>query len=308
MNPVFPLIIPESNGEPQIPLEYIEHLISQGVKRICTTEGTSTFWKFSQDQLFDFHSQLVEYIETFHYGRIEQLIIGLKEDTKENICETLDDYYKQFGSNKNIKYMLLYPDRTYPDAIENYFEPILNKYGTEMDIWIHLKPIRSHKGLSWESYSWNDVFHLVAMGCQGFKEECLSFNETLKIFQSGVLNQLNKDDIVVAGGDVKKRFDLWMKRYECSFLTGLGSIYPKFDLEFEKQIQQNSATDVLRMLYIWEDAQILIKQIGWHRFFFTSLVVLGMIPFDFANGDSRFDENHVGLIKDFWSLFNKRWK
>lgn len=301
-NPVFPLIIPEFNGLPIVPENYIEHLIQNGVNRFMSTEGTSTFWKFSQEELFVFHSDLVSFLlNRFHRNEKKdfELTIGLKEDTQKNIIKTLENYSSRFPGMNNIKFLLLFPDRFYENRnVVRYFEPILEKFD---NIWIHLKPMRSGYGLKWVDWDSNLVSDLELLGLKGFKEESQSFENTKQIIRMSHFSRIKAKDRVVAGGDIKKFFNLHIEKLKCSFLSGLGSIIPKFDLSFDPK-------NPFEHFDRWNKMQNIVQQIGWHRFLFTSLVVSGKLLKEidrFGNVDNRFLPTWEIYLKDWLEKFDE---
>lgn len=246
--------------------KYIEYLQDNDVKIIMTTAGTTQFNLLSNDEIYEINRICITKFK-------DTVIAGLKpcsyDETKYQI-ERLNNF-----NHDNLFIMLIYPERHYDDqTIIEYFSDLgsISKH----PILIHGIPIRNGKGQIPYNYT-SEIIRKISRcsNIVGVKEES---NNLLTAYDFCKNIDTDNFGIIVAGGS-QKRFTLLNSVGAHTFLTGVGSIIPKIDIDFFNALVDNDYALASLIKSNYEDKIFdVFMKIGWHPSLRTALKIKKLIP------------------------------
>ncbi len=220
-SPVFP-IVPCYNEQQQLDvqatMDYAGYLVKNGAEILMTTSGTTQYNLLSNKEIFLINVNLAESFPD------KTIIMGLKAESFL-ATQAIIREYNQHAFDDNVFLMLQYPERYYnDDIIERYFHILAEC--SDYPLLIHCKPL-AHGVIGME---YNYTYPLINKICShknivGIKEETSS-----KIQAVDVVEGLNKDIGVICSGGSQYRYSLLEKYGADAFLSGVGSIFPQFDI------------------------------------------------------------------------------
>ena len=253
MPPVFP--IPpayDKNGNLDLNSvrKYIKYLEKNGVEVIMTTAGTSQFNLLSISDIISLNKVCAEF-----KGKSILGVPALSE------TEAIDFIVEMniLGLN-NSSLMLLYPDRYYDDeSILGYFNNLadLSMY----PCFIHGMFMRKGTGGTYNFTA--ELINKISLheNIIGMKEETndvgLAYN---------VCKDINKDNfiVIVAGGSMKRFLSLHSTGVQ-TFLTGIGNILPKIDIDFHTRLTNGDLYEAYYMVNEFENLFFdVFMKYGWH--------------------------------------------
>jgi len=236
---------------------YLKYLSSEGVETIMTTAGTSQYNLLSNAEIINFNWRCYDYFD-------KQLISGI---SPAPLTETKRLLRCIKGSVKNDDIaLILYPDRLYDEqTIIDFFFEVADD--SPCPIWIHAQPLRSGYGLKWVDYPLDVIQKLSEHpNITGLKEESLHYETAYQV------SRLANDNftICVAGGS-GRRFSLCINAGANTYLSGLGSVFPKLEnalyecIYNGEQIFSSKPSDHPDMMLKLEDKFFdVMSKYGWH--------------------------------------------
>lgn len=279
MRVVFP-ITPSFNNNEEIEIQpvidYIQYIDDQytkntiGTKKknevstIMTTAGTTQFNLLTNDEIRKIN------ITTVNNSRNVPIIGIPAKSLQESIQEI-----KYYESQLTIPFypMLLFPDRFYTEEqIISFFSKIADN--SKNPIYIHGMWMRKGNGGTWDYTA--SVINKLAQhpNIKGMKEETLSL-----ILAASILEEVTEYfDIIVAGGSMKRHWNLSNYRGDISFLSGVGSLFPNIAKKYTNDWNMNGIYEARKVMNNYE--QPLFKtfmSIGWHASFRYALYNLGLL-------------------------------
>ena len=253
MPPVFP--IPPAynkNGELDVDAikKYINYLYVNGVKVIMTTAGTSQFNLLTVEDILKLNEIC---------GKFDGLsILGIPALSEKEAAKFINKMNKLELSNTSL--MLLYPDRYYNDeSLLTYFNNLANL--SDYTCFIHGMFMRKGTGGTYNFTA--ELINKISLheNIVGMKEETndvgLAYN---------ICKDINKDNFIViaAGGSMKRFLSLHSTGVQ-TFLTGIGNILPKLDMEFHTRLTNGDLYEAYYMVNEFENLFFdVFMKYGWH--------------------------------------------
>ena len=241
--------------------KYISDLQSNGAKCVMTTAGTSQYNLLSKEEIFSLNSTLYD-------SFVNTKIIGLQGKDLRSVLDDVDFYNEKMKKSKKTFLMALYPDRYYDDkTIVSYFHKIADR--SKLPVIFHGMFMRKGTGGSYDYTA--ELINKISShkNIFGMKEETsdlgLAFN---------VCKDIDKKNfcVIVAGGSIR-RFNALQPTGVQSFVSGIGSMFPKQEIEYFK---------TKSMFYIHKETQLfdVFMSIGWHKAMREALRQLGFCDYN----------------------------
>ena len=285
---VYPLITPfKENGDIDIVgiKKYVDYLISQKVKMIITTVGTSRFNLLENSEINEVNQKLIESADS----RSSILCAGpIYGSTKVNL-----HLLKESISNGADGYLAIYPERFYEEnSIIKFYFDLAEK--SSIPIFIHQMSLRSGYG-GYVSYTENLISRLMNHeNILGMKEE----SQNKKISNWIHQNFSNEKIIIGQGGMVNFLHDV---EYGAkSYLAGLGSFLPSIEEKFYKYTIEGKISKAIDIKENYEDIYFdFAIDLGWHIQLKKILSFMNLM-----NDYERFpleplSENNTKKLRDF---------
>lgn len=290
--PAFTQVEPNPNDKVQVTgskldfvniARYVKYLGMNKVQVVMSTAGTSGY-------------NLLSFSEILHFNRIilesfpGTVVVGVPEYGTEQAKEFVDAFKASVSEEdlKRVYFMWLYPERYYNDeAIVSYFYELTNY--ADMPCLFHGKPIKHAR------HGYNQDFEAALINkiaehpnIVGMKEESSHMAKATQ-----VVTDVNTDEfsVIVAGGSMS-RFEMQKSNGAVSFLTGVGSLFPEYELEYFKNRDGDAAT-LRPFLAAEEKCFEVLMGMGWHLGFRTALQEMGLYepytrsPFPLATEEQR---------------------
>lgn len=263
-SPIYPICpsFDEDTLEISSTINYLKFLEYEGVKHIMTTAGTSQFNLLEKKEIRKLNLSLLN----FNGNKI----IGMPPLSLKHTKEEIEFYNKSFKNEKNIFFLILFPERYYTDdQIINYFEEI--SLISDFPVLAHSNILR--KGSGGNYIYENNLFNKLSLipNFIGIKEESPTIDFSIE--EIGDTNL----EIIVAGGS--------MRRYWClepfgatTYLSGVGSFFPHIEEDFYKEYKNNNMFNAKKII---QDVELPIfktfMKIGWHASMREVLKNMGFI-------------------------------
>lgn len=269
MGPVFPIPIAftkSSKVDLHAISEYVRFLENNGAETILTTSGTSQFNLLSPEEILNINCLIYKIFS-------KRAIVGIPAMSEYHLKSYLEKTYRKCP---NCTILLTYPERFYNSSdLISYFESV-NQI-VESKFYIHGLPIKSGRQgyVSYTAPLVNEIRNACDKFC-GMKEESPTYEEGF-IFCSQLVN-LKDFEVIVAGGSMR-RFLLLHAAGAQSFLTGIGSLYPKIEIAFYNHLINKNISDSVELIEQFETPffEVFMK-IGWHKSLRYAAYVLNLLP------------------------------
>ena len=263
-SPVFP-IPPAFNNAGKLDTgsidKYIDFLDKEGVEVIMTTAGTSQFNLLTIDEVLEFNATCGKFAK--------HAILGIPMlSTKLGI-----DFISKMNELKldNCSLLLLYPDRYYGDeAILDHFNSLADT--SIYPCFIHGMFMRNSTGGTY-NFTANLVNKIAKhSNIIGMKEETTNIGSAYK-----VCKDIDTDNftIIVAGGSMKRFLALHATGVQ-TFLSGVGNILPKIDIDFHKHLTTGNLAEAYNIVNEYENIFFdVFMKYGWHQSLREALYIEG---------------------------------
>ena len=253
MPPVFP--IPpayDKNGNLDLNAvrKYIVYLEENGAKVIMTTAGTSQFNLLNMSDIISLNKVCAEF-----NGKS---ILGVPALSQQEASNFIVEMNKLELTDSSL--MLLYPDRYYgDDGIVDYFNTLADK--SDYSCFIHGMFMRKGTGGTYNFTA--ELINKISRhdNIVGMKEETNDFG-----LAYGVCKDINKDNfiVIVAGGSQKRFLSLHSTGVQ-TFLTGIGNILPKIDIDFHNKLTTGKLYEAYDVVNNFENLFFdVFMKYGWH--------------------------------------------
>ena len=289
-SPVYP-IPPSFNDDGSLDLDgtklYLDFLLSNGVESVMTTAGTSQFNLLSESEILSLNKKVIS-------SGIKNKIIGIPEGSLEKTIDRILEYSKI----TDCALMLLFPERHYSDSyIVDFFKRCSEV--TKNPLLIHGMWLRSAKGGNWD-YTPGVIDSIAAIpNFIGMKEETSEIGKSF-----GIISEIKDKDfqIILAGGSQKRHWFSGTNR-DCTFLSGIGSIWPDLDKKYINLYKSGDLIGAKNIISNYETPvfEVFMKH-GWHYSMRKALQIKGFIrknriPFPESLGDHIDQEIEIILQK-----------
>lgn len=287
--PVYP--IPPSFENDKLELKstdkYIKYLQDNDASILMTTKGTSQFNLLDNNEIRIFNKNIIL--------KKGIKIIGLPEVSEYHLKKEIDFYSKYL--NKSIYFLVLFPERYYNNKqIINFFKSICDY--SPVPILAHGNSLRKGNGGTFE-YDESLLLELSQIdNFIGIKEESSSID-----FSHKNLINIKNLDIIVAGGSMRRFWSLY--NYNAtSFLTGIGSMFPKKSEKFYQSILNKDFDNCNNILKQEAHFFNCFMKIGWHASMRQALNIMGYLkenrkPFvELNNQQKNTIRNLIEVIKN----------
>ena len=254
--PVFP-VLPSYTNTGQLDLEHVSNylcmLASNGAKTVMTTAGTSQFNLLSTDEILELNRLTAR---TFN-GRV---ICGLPTLAERQLAPLI----VEAASNiPGAPIMLTYPERFYSESgLIGFFER-MTKLAPETQFYLHGLPMRLSNG-GVKDYDAKLVSTLTASvpNIAGMKEESSTYESGFKLCSE--MQNVSDFEFIVAGGSMR-RFLLLYAAGAQSFLSGVGSLFPKIETAFHDAVTAGDLKAASALIRDFETPLFQVfMDIGWH--------------------------------------------
>ena len=237
---------------------YVEFLESQGAKVIMTTEGTSQFNLLSLQEIRKLNLLLCQ-----TFGGVK--ILGIPMLSTLHTIEEVKYYNENVKEKENVLLLLLYPERFYDNnTVTSFFHEI--EAFSDFNLMIHGKKIRKATG-GVKEYDADLLNHIISgtKKIVGIKEECSTFE-----LGYDTIRNLPRDFTTIVAGKSIRRFEFLKKAGATTFLSGVGSFYPKFEIDY---FSSNQKQQYLELENNFFDT---FMSIGWHKSMRNALRIMGV--------------------------------
>jgi dihydrodipicolinate synthase/N-acetylneuraminate lyase len=264
-SPVYP-VPPSFNDDGTLDMKgienYLEFLESKGVENVMTTAGTSQFNLMSSGEILAFNRKVSE-------SSIKNKIIGIPESSPWETFSSIEEYSKVTNSSL----MILFPERHYTDdEVVDFFERC--SLCTTNPLLVHGMWLRSSKGGNWDYTS--EVIDAISSieNFVGMKEETSEIGKSFGIIES-IKNP--EFQVILAGGSQKRHWFSGLNR-KCTFLSGVGSIWPEVDKMYLDFYTSNNLESAKEIIHKFESPlfKVFMKH-GWHYSMRKALSMKGLI-------------------------------
>lgn len=241
--------------------EYISYLQKNGAKTIMTTAGTSQYNLLKPEEIRELSRCLYD---NFSHTKI----IGLPALSLQDLKEEVEYWNRELKENKDTFLMALYPERYYDDkTIFQYFHKAADL--SKFPMLFHGMFMRKGTGGSYDYTA--ELINKIAehKNIFGMKEETSDLGLAF-----GVCNKIDKTDfcVIVAGGSIR-RFNFLQTTGVQSFVSGLGSMFPKQEIKYFK-------TRSPYFLHLETKLFDVFMSIGWHKAMREALRQMGFCDYN----------------------------
>ena len=253
-SPVFP-IPPAFDNDDKLDIgaidKYLAYLDKEGVEVIMTTAGTSQFNLLTIDEVLELNITCGRYRK--------QTILGVPMLSTKEACKFIETMNNLKFDNCSL--LLLYPDRYYNDEV------IIEHFNALADVskypcLIHGMFMRNATGGTYNFTA--DLINKIAAhdNIIGMKEETTDVGSAYN-----VCKDINTDDfaVIVAGGSMKRFLALHATGVQ-TFLSGIGNILPKIDIDFHKHLCNGNSGEAYKIVNEYENIFFdVFMKYGWHQ-------------------------------------------
>jgi len=263
---------------------YIKYLDKEGVEVIMTTAGTSQFNLLTIDEILHFNTIC---------GERKQAILGVPMLSTEHAV----DFIQKMNELKlhNCSLLLLYPDRYYCDeVIVDHFNTLADQ--SDYPCLIHGMFMRNATGGTYNFTA--DLINKISKhpNIVGMKEETTDIGSAYK-----VCKDIDTDNfaVIVAGGSMKRFLALHSTGAQ-TFLSGIGNILPKLDIEFHKHLTNGNLKQAYSIVNEYENIFFdVFMKYGWHQSLREALYIEGYYT---ENTRPPFPRASVSAIDDIQKI------
>lgn len=261
--PIVPSFDENENFDAKTTEKYIKYLETEGAKVIMTTAGTSQFNLMNITEIRKLNDLTAQNFS-------KEKILGLPTLSTKQLIEEVKLLNEKKYLNTSI--MLLFPDRFYHN------QEIINWAYTIADlsiypVFIHGMFMRNGTGgiYNFSSELYNELTK--HKNIVGTKEETSVLSQSFNIVE----NIENKNfNVIVAGGSMR-RFMFLLSAGATTFLTGVGSIFPKISELFTVAYNNNDLNKCKKIIEEYETPLFnTFMKIGWHPALRESLKLKGL--------------------------------
>jgi 4-hydroxy-tetrahydrodipicolinate synthase len=251
---------------------YVEFLVSNGIKNVMTTVGTSRFNLLTDEEVFKLNETVVK-------AAAGKAVTIVANPTVGSVKRTIEfgKHAEKIGADFFLAY---YPERHYGEQnIYDYFYAITKEVSTP--VLLHEMPMRNGFGAGTVQYSIPLLEKLIALPTiAGFKEEALDAeysNQILKTFK-------DKAVIIGAGGGMSRYllrdYDLGSK----AFLGGIGNFIPSLEIDFYNAITSGDKAKAEKIVNEIELPYFQkVVPFGWHPSLKAAIALKGLMqPYERA--------------------------
>ena len=266
---------------------YVKYLDLKRAEVVMTTDGTSGYNLLNFSEILQFNRIVVENFS-------KTVVVGVPAYDNRTAKSFVEEFEKIAEEHiDRVYYMWLYPEKYYNDEIiQEYFFELTNH--CKRPCLFHAKPMNHAKhgyAVDFEPELINSIAS--HPNIVGMKEESSHMAKATQ-----VISKINTDEfaVIVAGGSMS-RFEMQEENGACSFLTGLGSLFPEYALNYFDIKSQNLSTRTF--LGQEQEAFEVLMGMGWHLGFRTAMQEMGFhepftrSPFPLANDKQREDVNEL---------------
>jgi len=265
---------------PQIGL-YVQHLASKQAKIVMTTAGTSAYNLLGFSEILQFNRIVVENFP----GKV---VVGVPAYDTRTAKKFVEEFERIAADHLDkVYYMWLYPERYYDDAIVmDYFFELTDH--AQRPCLFDGKPMKHAKHGYSVDFEANLINEIASHpNIIGMKEESSHMAKATQVIEDVKTEEFA---IILAEGSMS-RFEMQHDNGACSFLTGIGSLFPEYAINYLDLKQQGLST----RYYLAREAEGFeaLMNIGWHLGFRTALQEMGLqapctrAPFPLATTEQR---------------------
>jgi dihydrodipicolinate synthase/N-acetylneuraminate lyase len=242
---------------------YVQYLDLKRAKVAMTTAGTSAYNLMNFSEILQFNRIVVENFS----GKV---VVGVPAYDTRTAKKFVEEFEKiASGHLDKVYYMWLFPERYYnDDLIADYFFELTDH--SRRPCLFHGKPMKHAKhgySVDFEAELINKIAAHPNM--VGMKEESSHMAKATEVI-TGV--KTDEFAVIVAGGSMG-RYEMQKDAGACSFLTGIGSLFPEYALNYYDLKEQGIA--VHPFLAKEEEAFEVMMSMGWHLGFRTAMQEMG---------------------------------
>jgi len=270
-SPVYP-IPPSFDEEEKLELvstiSYLNYIQNNGGKIVMTTAGTSQYNLLTIEEVRSLNLCVINNFDG-------EKILGLPPLSLKHVKEEIELMNTLCDSEQSskISLLILFPERYYDDEqIVEYFEEICRV--SKFNILVHGNLLRKGMGGTYE-YSKPLLEKLSNIeGFIGMKEEASNLMHST--------TNLPKEnfEVIVAGGSMKRFWGL-CPHGATTYLTGVGSFFPKLEESFFSNYKNDNINECLSIINKIETPLFeTFMSLGWHLSMRTALKELGFINSD----------------------------
>lgn len=274
---------------------YLGYLNENGVTNVMTTAGTSQFNLLNNIEVRILNDSL----KNFNGNKI----IGIPSLSFHNIKKEIEYYNESFKGVSNTYLLILFPERYYTDdQIFNFYNNISKI--SDFPILSHANTMRKGNGGNY-IYKKSLLTKLSEIPkFIGIKEESPTIDFSIKELKNVNL------EMIVAGGSMRR---FWCLEPFCatSYLSGVGSFFPKIEESFYKSYIDG---DIKMSKKIMVDVEYPLFEtfmgIGWHASMRYALQTMGFIqnnrsPFiELGINEKEKIKNVLNKIKKYEDIYN----
>jgi 4-hydroxy-tetrahydrodipicolinate synthase len=271
IGPVIPLPIPfRENGDLDLDAlsRYVEFLVSEGIKNIMTTVGTSRFNLLTPGEVKEANACVVKAAA----GKAITIVANPPFGATAHAID-FARHSEEIGADY---YLVYYPERFYGDDNTFGFYKSVQDSLSKTKILLHEMPSRNGYGPGTVQFSLELLKKLLSLpNISGLKEEALDNEYSNKIVETFHASS----EMIGAGGGMSRYLLRDFDRGAKAYLGGIGNFVPSLELEFFEAIQNGNK----------EKAEKIVKEIelpyfekvvplGWHPSLKAALAIKGLMP------------------------------
>ena len=245
-------------------VSYLKFLSKNGITTIMTTAGSSQFNLLDKNEIREFN-------ECCLHNFKGKCILGLPPLSEYHLLKEIKWYNTILFPKVPPSLMLMYPDRYYNAAnIIDFFWYMAD--ASKFSVYFHGMFMRNGRGGTYNFDSGMISSLSEHKNIKGMKEETTDLNLAYDTLSQ--CSSLDKDfEVIVAGGSMR-RFLLLHAAGATTFLSGIGNVYPKIEIEFLKALHIGDLKLATSLIKDYEDPffQETMKH-GWHRSLRTILTM-----------------------------------
>ena len=290
--PVVPSYFKNEDLDLETTIKYIKYLEDNGANIIMTTAGTSQFNLLSIEEVREINN-----ITANNFTKTK--ILGLQTLSSRYLNDEIK--YLNQQKHKLTSIMLLFPDRYYHDKeiIEwAYSAADLSIY----PVFIHGMFMRNGTGgiYNYSAEIYNEL--IKHKNIIGTKEETSILSQSFNIVNKIEDKNFN---IIVAGGSMR-RFMFLLSAGAKSFLSGVGSIFPKIAELFFDAYNNNDIKACKNIITEFETPLFnTFMNIGWHPSLREALKLKGLCNYNRKPFAILSEKEKLKIQKIILSLENK---
>lgn len=305
--PVFP--IPPAFLEEELDFvniaRYVRYLDVKGAQVAITTVDTSGYNLLNFQEILHFNRILVESFS-------KTVVVGVPNYALKKSKQFVEEFESTIDKKDldRIYYMWSFPEKYYNDEqVAEYFFELTDH--CKRPCLFHAKPLKhSRHGyeLDYEAKLINKISAHPRI--VGMIEDSSHMAKA-----SQIIKEIDTEDfsVIVAGGAMSK-FEMQYSNGVTSFLTGVGSLFPEYalnyyDIKTDKETT-GRANDSAARLFLAKESDYCetLMEMGWHLGFRTALQEMGFqepytrAPFPIASYEQR--KNAKKMVEELASTLN----